>query len=483
MRLSADQIAAFTGGQILFAPEGASVVAQGITWDSREVQPGNVYVALVGERVDGHAFAQAAMVAGAKIILACRDLSDQDLALAAKEGVAVVSVANTYQAVTDLARGWRKLLAGTIVGLTGSTGKTTTKNLIRDVLSAQFSVVATRANQNNELGVPRTLLAAEQSTEMTVVEMGMRGLGQIQQLCEFATPEWGVITNVGTSHMELLGTQENIAKAKAELMAALPDGTGVAFLNGADPLSPYVAKVARLQERGVQVVTYDGAPGAEERAVAGDRVWARQIQLDDEGCASFVLCVSGSQVASVPCKLALRGLHNVQNACAAAAIGWRAGMPLDVIARALSQAQPEAGRQQVLQAAGGVTVINDAYNANPDSMSASLRTFAALKVLGKRIAVLGDMGELGSFEAQGHAQVGVLAARLPIDVLVCVGPLSAGMAQAAVNAGMSTAAVLRAQDAQDALAQVRALVGEGDAVLVKASHYMALEQVAEGLVK
>lgn len=483
MRLSAEQISTLANGRLIGCCPQNSPVAQGITWDSREVVPGNLYVALRGERVDGHDFLVAAFDAGAKVALVEQEPSDEIVAAARSNAAALVQVQSTYAAVTDLARGWRQMLSGRIIGLTGSTGKTTTKNLVRDVLSAHMSVVATRGNQNNELGVPRTLLSAQESTEAVVVEMGMRGLGQIQQLCDFVRPSWGIITNVGTSHMELLGTRENIARAKAELMSSLPDAVGVAFLNGADPYSGLVRDVARLDERGVQVVVYDGAPGARDRVVPGERVWADEIQLDDQGCASFVLHVSGSQELKVPCTLALRGLHNVQNACAAAAVGWKAGMDLGRIAQALSQAQPESGRQEIIRTSQGVTVVNDAYNANPDSMRASLETFCSLQVFGRRIAVLGDMGELGDFEEQGHRQTGTLAASLPLDALVCVGPLSRFAACAAREAGMDAGSIHCVDDGQAALELVAPLLSEGDALLVKASHYMGLEKIVEGLVK
>lgn len=483
MRLSAEQIARLTAGRLLESVPGSNPVAQGITWDSREVAPGNLYVALKGQRVNGHDFVAAAFGSGAKVALVCEEPTPQALDAVREHGGALVRVEDTYRAVTDLARGWRQLLSGRVIGLTGSTGKTTTKNLVRDVLSAHMSVVATRANQNNELGVPRTLLSAQQGTEAVVVEMGMRGLDQISGLCSFVQPSWGIITNVGTSHMELLGSRENIARAKAELMSALPDGKGVAFLNGADPFTPLVREVARLDQRGVQVVVYDGAPNAQDRATKDDRVWAEGISLDDQGRASFTLRVSGSQELAVPCILALRGLHNVQNACAAAAVGWKAGMDLSLIAQALSQAQPESGRQEITLSSRGFTVMNDAYNANPDSMRASLQTFCALQVPGRRIAVLGDMGELGDFEEQGHCQTGALAASLPLDLLICVGPLSRSMARSAREAGMDASSVLCVDQAQEALELVDPLLEEGDALLVKASHYMGLEKIAEGLVR
>ena len=269
--------------------------------------------------------------------------------------------------------------------MTGSTGKTSTKNLVRDVLSARFATVATKANQNNELGVPKTVLSAEADTEAVVVEMGMRGQGQIEELCSFVRPHVGLITNVGESHIELLGSRENIARAKAELIEALPDGSGVAVLNAADEFTPFVREVARTDARGIDVLLYDGS-GAPAPDAA---VFATDVELDGEGRPRFVLHAGG---ASCPCALPVFGLHNVHNACAAAAVGVAFGMSVEEIAAALAEAQAEGGRQEVLRAPGGWTVVNDAYNANPDSMKAALAYFAALSVEGRRIAVLGGHG-------------------------------------------------------------------------------------------
>ena len=254
MRLNAKQIAAYTGGQFLVDPIDASALMTGITWDSREVRPGWLYVALPGERVDGHQFVEAALRAGAAGALVT-DAPSQSCALLARElGAAIIEVPNTASAITDLARAWRSHLRGRVIGLTGSVGKTTTKNLTRDVCAAYGSVVATKANQNNELGVPRTLLNADPETAVVVVEMGMRGLGQIAELCDFVRPVWGLITNVGESHIELLGSRENIARAKSELFEALPAGMDAARISRADTVADVLEELDALLEPGDAVL-------------------------------------------------------------------------------------------------------------------------------------------------------------------------------------------------------------------------------------
>ncbi len=512
MKLTVEEIVEAVNGEItpagarFSAPaaDAAAVFATGLSWDSRAVQPGDLYVALPGERVDGHDFAAAAVKAGAVAVLGTREVAVD---------VPVIVAADAMQAVADLAAYWRSRLKGTVIGLTGSTGKTTTKNLVRDVLSRAGTVVATKANQNNELGVPATLLSADEDTDFIVVEMGMRGLGQIEALCEVAHPDWGLVTNVGESHIELLGSRENIARAKAELLAALPEG-GIAFVNAADELFDKLLVFSGLESRSVQVVFFDGggfrrgalrAPAGEagtkqvelgsesERpSGAGARsaplrenlanlasVWAQNAVLDAEGCPSFDLCADGQ---SVKVKLALRGMHNVSNACSAAAVGLAAGLTLSQCAEALAAAQPEKGRQQVLHTAQGVTVVDDSYNANPDSMRASLSTFAALEVPGRHIAVLGDMGELGTFARECHERVGAMAGEAGLDLLICIGELSEHIALAATDAGMPDSAVRHLSSVDTAIKELKSLVEPGDAVLVKASHFMEFDRIVEGLV-
>lgn len=485
MRLTLAEIAAATGGALCPEVDG-SAVCTGITWDSRAVKPQDLYVALPGERVDGHDFIESALQAGASGVLAAREVDPS---------VPAVVVDDTAAALTELAAFWRTKLSGTVIGLTGSSGKTSTKNLVRDVLAHRGTVVATLANQNNELGVPNTLLGAEEDTQAVVVEMGMRGLGQIEELCRCARPDWGLITNIGESHIELLGSRENIAWAKAELLEALPDKVGVAFVNAADDFAGEVCRHARLDERGVTTVFYEGygawdyVDELEIQAHGNPFVWASDIQYDSESRPTFTLHAAGFQQlgnchadGEVRCALELRGAHNVSNACAATAVGLASGMTLAECAEALASSQPEKGRQQVARTADGVTIVDDSYNANPDSMRASLATFSALAVDGRRIAVLGDMLELGSFSQECHERVGAYAAASSIDFLVCVGELSGFIAQSAQDNGMSPESIVRCPDAESALAIVSEQVKPGDAVLVKASHSIGLDAVAKGLV-
>ena len=482
MRLSIREIAEATGARVAL-PGNLDAVATSLTWDSRAVREGALYAALPGERHDGCDFASAAVAAGAVCVLASHELDPKQARALEQAGASLLLVPDTAAAITDLARAWRPCLRGRVIGLTGSNGKTTTKNLVRDVLSLAGTVVATKGNQNNELGVPNTLLAADEDTDFVVVEMGMRGLGQLESLCSFVRPEWGIVTQVGESHIEILGSRENIARAKSELIAALPEG-GIAFLNDACDMADFVWDAARAAERGVSRVRFDGSGAADPEHAADPLVWARDASLDDAGRASFSLCAQGfgNGAESVPCSLELKGLHNVSNACAAAAVALTAGVPLADVARALAAAKPESGRQEMLRAKGGFTVVNDAYNANPDSMRCALNTFAALRVEGRRIAVLGDMGELGDFAAAGHAEMGKLAAKLGLDELIVVGSLGALIADAAEKAGMPASRIVRTACADEALEVVKGCVSAHDAVLVKASHSVGLERVVEGLI-
>ena len=493
MHLSIEEIAEYSAG-IMLSPGMPGAMASGITWDSREVVPGDLFVALSGSRVDGHDFARSACNSGAVAVLVSRELDEATMDKLHLAGCAVIEVADTARALVDLARGWRGMLSGTVIGITGSSGKTTTKNLVRDVLSSAMDVVATKANQNNELGVPRTILVADEDTDAVVVEMGMRGMGQVASLCEYARPDMGLITNVGTSHIELLGSRENIALAKGELFDALPAG-GIAFVNADDDYTAFLLGELQLDDRGVRTVYYDGTGEwrhTDELGIwtnADPFVWASDITYDAAGCASFTMHARHFEEMGLPqvngecaCKLGLAGAHNVENACAAAAVGLAMGMSLEQCCAALAKAQPEQGRSQTFQLESGVTVVDDSYNANPDSMGASLAMFSTMDVAGRRIAVLGDMAELGDYSAEGHRLMGEAAADSKLDYLVCVGKLAAGIAAAAREAGFPDEAITEVKTAHDAVPVVRELVAPGDAVLVKASHSMELNRVVEGLM-
>lgn len=474
MRINTKQIIDWCGASCIVEPMDASHLATSITWDSRTVEPDALYVAFLGERVNGHDFVRAALLAGACIVLVMEPLPKEVLRLAREMGAAVLEVPDTQSALVDLATEWRKRLHAHVIALTGSTGKTTTKNLIRDVLATTFNTTATKANQNNELGVPNTILSANPETEFVVVEMGMRGLHQIEALCSYVLPEAALITNVGTSHMELLGSQENIARAKGEIIAALPQTTGKAFLNAHDEWSAFIVKETEAIERGLELAYYDGSGDADPLSV----VWATDIELDGEGRPHFTLHIGTEQA---PCVLSLRGVHNVENACGAALVGQAYGLDIHTIIQGLESSLPEVGRQEIVQGKNDVMIINDAYNANPDSMRASLALFAAMDVPHKRYAVLGDMGELGDGAVACHEGIGRFAATLPLDRLICVGDLAASIASAAIAAGYPKEKVYTTDNRGEALHDLETHLEPGDAVLVKASHFMELERIVRGL--
>ncbi|MBQ9068204.1 MAG: UDP-N-acetylmuramoyl-tripeptide--D-alanyl-D-alanine ligase [Eggerthellaceae bacterium] len=452
-----------------------------MAWDSRCVSDGCLFVALPGERVDGHDFCADAAREGARVILVERALEPSVQQGLDRAGCATVLVGDTTAALTALAGYWRGLLRGTVLSLTGSSGKTTTKNLVAAVLSSAGTTVATKANQNNELGVPATLLAADQDTDYIVVEMGMRGLGQLAQLCEFARPDAALVTNVGTSHLELLGSRDAIARAKAEPFTFLDPERGVAFVNVSDSFARELVAYGELAQRGVETVFFDGSgadPATYDPALAPS-VFASDISFDAEGNPHFTINVPGS---SAPCALRLAGIHNVHNSLAAAAVGHFAGLDAVQIAAALETCEAAAGRQLVVTSPAGVRVVDDSYNANPDSMCASLATFRSMEVEGRRVAVLGDMYELGSFTEEGHALAGREAAGSGLDRIVCVGDLARGIADAAVSCGMDARAIDCVSSAQEALSLLAGELAAGDAVLVKASHSVGLDAVVEGLV-
>lgn len=519
MRLNSKQILQFTGGSYIIEPIDASRIIVGMTWDSRDVAEGSLFVALPGDRVDGHEYVHDALKAGASCVLV-NEVPDAQACLLARElGAGIIEVPNTYHAIEDLAANWRDFLNARVVAITGSVGKTTTKNLVRDVCSAHCRCVATAGNQNNELGVPNTILSAEPDTQVLVVEMGMRGPGQIAKLCSIAKPDWGIVTNVGECHLELLGTREAIAKAKGELLCALPDGSGKAIMNADDSHADAMIQGENLFQRRVDVEWFGSADAVlgmadgitEDSQLASGaaldgrcprswgRCWYEGLSVDGEGRATFTLCAKGfaspdadggeptlfdmePDVMRAQCRLSVRGAHNVQNACSAACVGLSMGMTIDDVASALSASLPETGRLETARARDGFVVINDAYNANPDSMRAALRMLSDMDVRGKRVAVLGDMGELGAGEVECHRGVGREAALSGVDMLVCIGELSREMASAAREAGMPEGSVRHVESIGGALELIEGNLSSEDVVLVKASHFMHLDRLVEGLV-
>jgi len=460
--LALEEVAAAVGGRLVDADPRAAVTGS-VEFDSRKVGPGGLFVAFPGEKVDGHDFAAAAVAAGAVAVLGTRQVA----------GVPMVLCADALDAMACLARAVvDRLPRLTVVGLTGSSGKTTTKDLIAQLLSRLGPTVAPAGTFNNELGHPYTALRADQQTRFLVLEMGARGLGHIRHLCQVAQPRIGVVLNVGVAHIGEFGTVDQTAKAKGELVEALP-ADGVAVLNADDP------RVRAMAGRtAARVVFFGESPEAAVRA--------EQVSLDERGRASYTLVTSAG---SAPVRLSVPGRHQVGNTLAAAAVALEAGMALPDLAVALGELRlVSTRRMDVFDRADGVTVIDDSYNANPASVEAALNALTALARPGagaangarRTIAVLGYMAELGAYERQGHEQVGELAARLGVDRLVVVGeaaaPIHHGAAAVATWGGES---VLVA-DQEAAVALLRAELRPGDVVLVKGSRYRTWD-VADAL--
>lgn len=465
LTLPVELLVEITGGRLLEGPE--ETVVNGLCIDSREVQPGAAFVAFTGEKTDGHEYIGSALDAGARCVVVTRD--DEQVRATFTERAhsesTLVLVGDPQGAVEALASWHRDRLHIPVIGITGSTGKTTTKDFVRSVLGTHMRTVATAGNRNNELGVPLTIMDAGADTEVLVIEMAMRGPGQITSLCAVARPTAGLVTNVGVSHMEVLGSQEAIASAKGELVAAIP-AEGHVFINGDD------AWTARMADAASAPVTRYGL--GEDADVT-----ARDVEIAPSGAPSFTLV---APEGAVHVTLPVPGRHNVYNALAAAAVGRYLGVPLESIAHGLAEATFSRWRMETFVSASGVTIINDSYNANPTSMRAAVEALEDVPTSGHRVAVLGDMAELGSLTELAHFELGQIVAHSSVDTLVTVGDLGARIADGARAAGMCEDDVRPCIDAIEAIEVLDDLVEIGDTVLVKASRVMGLEVVVEGMM-
>jgi len=455
VELSAGQLAQAAGGEVLLGAPDAR--ASSFTIDSRLVEPGGCFFALRDAR-DGHQFIADAFARGATVAVVSRAVD------ALPADATLVRVTDPMVALAELgalARRW--LSEAVVVGITGSAGKTATKDLTAAALADARRVHASPASYNNEAGLPLTLLGAPESAEVVVTEMGARFAGSISDLAAIARPSVGVVTHVGMAHAEHLGGREGIARVKGELLEALP-ADGLAVLNAACDASTGLA--GRTVARVVRV-------GRDRQA----DVRVHDIELDDELRASFAL---DSPWGEGRVRLAMRGEHQVENAGMAATVALALGVPLDTVLHGLESARPEALRMELIHTAGGVTVINDAYNSSPTSAAAALRSLASLPVAGRRIAVLGEMRELGVHADEEHAAIGALAGAAGIDVLVAVGAPAVSFAHGARGTALEVRAV---PDAAAAATLVEQTIRPGDGVLVKASRAVGLERVADELVR
>jgi UDP-N-acetylmuramoyl-tripeptide--D-alanyl-D-alanine ligase len=446
-------VAAVTGGRLA----GEDSELSGVAIDSREVRSGDLFVALIGEHSDGHDFLRKAFDAGAAGALVQRE--------GERQGPMVI-VDNTGRGLLDLAADERRHLEATVVGITGSTGKTSVKDLTSAVLAARFRVHASPRSFNTEVGVPVTLLTAEPDADVVVCEMGSRGRGHITLLTDVARPQVGVVTNVGLAHMEMFGTRQAVADAKAELVESLPED-GIAVLNADDPVVREFDRRTRAR-----VLRFGIAADADVRG--------EDLMLDRDGRPAFTL-VTPSGTERV--ELSVAGEHMAWNALAAAACGVGLGLTAGECAAGLKEARLSPWRMEVLEATSGLRILNDAYNANPSSMAAALRAARVMAGEGRCVAVLGEMAELGSIAAEEHGRVGELVARLGIERLVTVGKAADAIAVSAVREGVEPDRVTRCSTVDEALEAVLSDIRPDDLVLVKASRAVGLERLAERLME
>lgn len=445
MRLTLREIEQSTGGTL----RGQDCEICAVTIDSRQVPQNALYVAIKGDRFDGHDFCEAAVTNGAAAIVSERDLPHR---------VPYIKVKNTRQALLDIAKLHRNHHKGVkVVGLTGSVGKTTTKEMTYAVLASQFATVKTEGNLNNEIGMPKTLFRVDDTTEAAVIEMGMNHFGEIARMTVACQPDAAIITNIGVSHIEFLGSRDGILQAKTEILQGMQAGAPLILNGDDDKLWGYTNPDFKLIYFGID------NPNADVRA--------KDMQ-EENGETAFTVCFDGkTQAVRVPTV----GKHNVYDALAAFTAGLVCEIAPEKIAAGLQNFAPAGMRQRIRQV-GGITVIEDCYNASPDSQKAALNVLCATNAK-RKIAVLGDMLELGDFSETAHRSVGAYAAEKQVDLLYCYGQNAAYIADAAKH----NVKVLHFTDKEALFDALLAELRAGDAVLFKASRGMALEEVIEKL--
>ena len=450
--LSLAAIASACGGTCYGPEELLSREITGVAIDSRKIEEGFLFVPIKGARVDGHDFIEGVMDKGALATLSEKDLGEKPYPY--------IQVESSLQAVKDIAEYYLKQLAIPVVGITGSVGKTSTKEMIASVLAQKYKVLKTQGNFNNELGLPLTVFNLRDEHEIAVLEMGISDFGEMHRLAKIARPDTCVITNIGLCHLEFLKSRDGILKAKTEIFDFLRED-GHIVLNGDDD------KLATIEEvKGIKPVFF-GLDSHHE-------IWADEVQpqgLRGISCRIHMGEKSFGVLIPVP------GQHMVYNALAAAAVGGIYGLSPEEIQNGIQSLQPVSGRFHIINT-DRYTIIDDCYNANPVSMKASLDVLA--DALGRKVAILGDMGELGTDQADMHREVGVYAASRNIDVLLCVGELSAYLAEAAQLTAPARE-IRHFQSKEELLQDIPHILEKGDNILVKASHFMEFGKILEAL--
>ncbi len=447
-----------TVGEILKAAEGSLICGDencrinAVTTDSRKAEKGMLFIPLAGERFDGHDFINRAASGGVSAVITHKPVAPID-------GVSIVKVDDTLKAMQDIAAYYKSLFDIPTVGLTGSVGKTTTKDMLAAVLGTKYNTLKTQGNFNNEIGLPLTVFGLDDEYEAAVLEMGMSGFGEIHRLARVAQHDTAVITNIGMSHIEKLGSRDGIFKAKLEIIDFFNENNTL-IVNGDDEYLKNVGNIVKCKTVMFGIDNKDCD------------VTAHSIEVLGENGVRFSVKV-GQKEYGVHIRQA--GIHNVYNALAAVCVGMRYDVPMDKIIYGLENFEPTAMRMSI-ERYGGVTVINDCYNASPASMEAALKVLADMD-RGRKVAVLGDMLEMGSFAPEAHRNVGVFAANTGADILVAVGKNAKHIADGALSAGMDRHSVLEMNETDLAAENINSIVMNGDAVLVKASRGMKFEKI------
>lgn len=470
LQISINEITEATGGRMILPCGGTGkaypgdktseisgeTIITGISTDSRKIQPGDLFIPLVGENFDGHNYIASAFEKGATAALSQTPVTDFPERI-------VISVDNTLKALQALAARYRSRFSIPFTGITGSVGKTSTKEMVACALGTRYNVLKNEGNLNNEIGVPLTVFRLDESHEAAVVEMGMSGFGEISVLTSIVRPRVAIITNIGISHIEKLGSRQNILKAKLEILEGLEQG-GLLIVNGDDSLLSGAKGLLK-----VRTVSYGLNEGVDYQAV--------NIRSRGIGGIDFDIRVTTGEYTvhvSVP------GIHNVYNALAAIAAGMELSVPIKDIIDGIAQFRTGRMRMDIIDA-NGLTVINDAYNASPQSVKAALDVLEELEC-SRRIAVLGDMLELGEWSVQAHTQTGTDAAACRLDYIVTVGADAAHIAKGAVAAGFPANHAASFSTNDEAFEFLERLLEQGDTVLVKGSRGMKMEEIVQKLV-
>lgn len=454
------EVAQFVQGQLIQG--NSQLYPKGVAIDSRKLQAGELFFALSGSQTDGHAFLGQAREKGAVAAVVTRLLEIDD----SLEGFPLILVTDSEKALQQLAIAQRKIFQGPVVAITGSTGKTTTKDMLSAILMERGEILSTIGNYNNQLGLPLTILALQKEHWALITEMGMRGLGEIDFLSVIARPTHGIITNIGHTHQEILGSVERIAQAKAELISHIPI-TGVMALNYHDKtlLKPWLSNLR------CPVKWFSLEPPAD--------LWVEKIRINEEFGYDYNIC---SKEGSFPVSLSIPGRHNIMNSLAPAVIARQLGVPWQDISRGLSKTRLSAMRLETITISKlDVTLINDAYNANPASMSSALEVLRNMAGDGRAIAVLGDMYELGDYAPEGHRLVGEKAKEQGVAYLITVGKQAHQIAQGANDANLPTELIKSCQNNQEALFYLKDILQPGDVVLIKGSRGVKMEEIVSGL--